>query len=40
MIYINRWMAWADSGLGLTVLRISTDRVRGEFPNKNYKFLP
>tara|TARA_A100000164_G_scaffold365943_1_gene386131 strand:- start:334 stop:1785 length:1452 start_codon:yes stop_codon:yes gene_type:complete len=34
-------MAWADSGLGLTVFeRYPTDRVRGEFPNKNYKFLP
>ena len=28
-------------GLGLTVFeRYPTDRVRGEFPNKNYKFLP
>jgi thymidylate kinase len=34
-------MAWADSGNGLTVFeRFPTDRIRGEFPNKNNKLLP
>ncbi len=34
-------MAWADSGNGLTIFeRFPTDRIRGEFPNKNNKFLP
>ncbi len=34
-------MAWADAGFGLTIFeRYPTDRVRGEFPNMKYKFLP
>ena len=34
-------MAWADAGFGLTIFeRYPTDRVRGEFPNIKYKFLP
>ena len=34
-------IAWADSGQGLTIFeRYTTDRLRGEFPNKNYKWLP
>ena len=34
-------MAWADSGNGLTIFeRFPTDRIRGEFPNKNNKLLP
>ena len=34
-------MAWADAGYGLTIFeRYPTDRVRGEFPNMNNKFLP
>ncbi len=34
-------MAWADSGSGLTIFeRYPSDKVRGEFPNKNNKFLP
>ena len=34
-------MAWADSGQGLTIFeRYTTDRLRGEFPNKNNKWLP
>lgn len=34
-------MAWSDSGMGLTVFeRYPTDRIRGEFPNEKFKFLP
>jgi hypothetical protein len=34
-------MAWADSGQGLTIFeRYTTDRLRGEFPNKKNKLLP
>ena len=34
-------MAWADSGQGLTIFeRYTTDRLRGEFPNKKNKWLP
>ena len=34
-------MAWADAGMGLTIFeRYPTDRIRGEFPNKKFKFLP
>ncbi len=34
-------MAWADAGYGLTIFeRYPTDRVRGEFPNKQSKILP
>ena len=34
-------MAWADSGMGLNVFeRYPTDRIRGEFPNNEKKFLP
>ena len=34
-------MAWADSGLGLTIFeRYTTDRIRGEFPNKKSPLLP
>ena len=34
-------MAYADSGYGITIFeRYITDKLRGEFPNKNNKFLP
>lgn len=34
-------MAWADSGYGLTIFeRYPTDRIRGEFPNKQSKIFP
>ena len=34
-------MAFADSGYGLTIFeRYITDKIRGEFPNKDNKFLP
>ena len=34
-------MAWADSGLGVTIFeRYPTDRVRGEFPNEKSRLLP
>ena len=34
-------MAWSDSGYGITIFeRYITDRIRGEFPNKENKFLP
>ena len=34
-------MAWADSGQGITIFeRYTTDRLRGEFPHINYKWLP
>lgn len=34
-------MAWADCGYGITIFeRYTTDRIRGEFPNKKYSFLP
>jgi len=34
-------MAWADAGYGITIFeRYPTDRIRGEFPNKNNKLLP
>jgi len=34
-------MAWADAGLGITIFeRYVTDRIRGEFPNARYWWLP
>ena len=34
-------IAFADSGYGVTIFeRYITDKLRGEFPNKNNKFLP
>ncbi len=34
-------MAWADSGLGVTIFeRYPTDRIRGEFPNEKSRLLP
>ena len=34
-------MAWADSGYGLTIFeRYPTDRIRGEFPNRQSKIFP
>jgi thymidylate kinase len=34
-------MAWADSGLGITIFeRYVSDKIRGEFPNKKNKLLP
>ena len=34
-------MAYADSGYGITIFeRYITDKLRGEFPNKNNKYLP
>jgi len=34
-------MAYADSGYGITIFeRYITDKLRGEFPNKNNRFLP
>ena len=34
-------MAWADAGYGLTIFeRYPTDRIRGEFPNKQSKIFP
>lgn len=34
-------MAWADCGYGVTIFeRYTTDKIRGEFPDKKYFFLP
>jgi len=34
-------MAWADAGYGITIFeRYPTDRIRGEFPDKDNKFFP
>ena len=34
-------IAYADTGFGITIFeRYITDKLRGEFPNKNNRFLP